>query len=49
INLDIYSPELCLIMFEVRNKDHLNRSTFLGRACIISTVLQPEYRYIKTE
>ncbi|CAF1523086.1 unnamed protein product [Adineta ricciae] len=47
INLDIYCPELCLVMFEVRDKDRLNRSTFLGQACIPFNALQRGYRHIK--
>ncbi|CAF1076039.1 unnamed protein product [Rotaria sordida] len=47
INIDIFCPELCLILFQVRDKDRYGSSTFLGRACIPFTGLQLGYRHIK--
>ncbi|CAF1285163.1 unnamed protein product [Adineta steineri] len=47
INLDIYCPELCLILFKVRDKDRFTRSALLGQACIPFTALQLGYRHIK--
>jgi hypothetical protein len=47
INLDISCPELCLIIFEVRDEDRYGPSTFLGQACIPFSTLQLGYRHIK--
>ncbi|CAF3803090.1 unnamed protein product [Rotaria sp. Silwood1] len=47
INLDIFCPELCLILFQVRDKDRYGPSTFLGQACVPFTALQLGYRHIK--
>ena len=47
INIEIHRPELCLIVFQVRDADRYGRSTFLGQACIPFTTLQHGYRHIK--
>ena len=47
IDLDIYCPELCLILFKVRDEDRYGASKFLGQACIPFTTLQLGYRHIK--
>lgn len=47
ITADIYCPELCLVIFQVRDHDRHGVSTFLGQACIPFNSLQPGYRHIK--
>jgi hypothetical protein len=47
ITADIYCPELCLVIFQVRDHDRLGRSNFLGQACIPFNALQLGYRHIK--
>ncbi len=47
INLEISSPDLCLIKFQVRDEDRYGRSTFLGQACLPFTAIQRGYRHIK--
>ncbi|CAF1576103.1 unnamed protein product [Rotaria magnacalcarata] len=47
IDLDIYCPELCLVLFKVRDEDRYGASKFLGQACIPFTALQLGYRHIK--
>jgi phosphatidylinositol phospholipase C delta len=47
INIDIHCPELCLILFQVRDEDRFSRSTFLGQVCIPFTAVQLGYRHIK--
>ncbi|CAF3304858.1 unnamed protein product [Rotaria sp. Silwood2] len=47
IDIDIFCPELCLILFQVRDKDRYGPSTFLGQACVPFTALQFGYRHIK--
>lgn len=44
---DIYCPELCLVIFQVRDHDRHGRSTFLGQACFPFNALQLGYRHIK--
>jgi Ca2+-dependent lipid-binding protein len=47
ITLDIECPDLCLILFEVRDEDRYGRSTFLGQSCLPFNTLQLGYRHIK--
>jgi Ca2+-dependent lipid-binding protein len=47
ISADIYCPELCLVIFQVRDHDRSGRSSFLGQACIPFNALQLGYRHIK--
>ena len=47
INSDIYCPDLCLVIFQVRDHDRHGRSTFLGQACIPFNALQQGYRHVK--
>jgi len=47
INVDIYCPELCLIVFQVRDRDRYGSSTFLGQACLPFHALRVGYRHIK--
>ena len=47
INMDICCPELCLVLFQVRDKDRYSRSNVLGQACYPFTALQLGYRHIK--
>ncbi|CAF3334143.1 unnamed protein product [Rotaria socialis] len=47
IATDIYCPELCLVIFQVRDHDRFGRSDFLGQACIPFNALQLGYRHIK--
>ena len=47
ININIHCPELCLLLFQVRDEDRFGRSAFLGQACIPFTALQLGYRHIK--
>ncbi|CAF1147619.1 unnamed protein product [Adineta ricciae] len=47
ISVEIYCPELCLIIFQVRDYDRYGRSTFLGQACIPFHALQLGYRHVK--
>lgn len=46
-NIDIYCPELCLILFQVRDKERAGRSSFLGQSCIPFSAMQLGYRHIK--
>lgn len=47
INADIYCPELCLVVFQVRDRDRYSSSTFLGQACLPFHALRVGYRHIK--
>jgi hypothetical protein len=47
ITADIYCPELCLVIFQVRDHDRYGHSPFLGQACIPFNALQLGYRHIK--
>ena len=47
INLTIYCPELCIVKFEVRDKDRIGRSTFLGQNSLPFNTIQCGYRHIK--
>ena len=47
IVIEISRPDLCLILFKVRDDDRYSRSNFLGQACFPVDVLQPGYRHIK--
>ncbi|CAF0741347.1 unnamed protein product [Rotaria sordida] len=47
ITADIYCPELCLVIFQVRDHDRHGGSSFIGQACIPFNVLQLGYRHIK--
>ncbi|CAF2947920.1 unnamed protein product [Rotaria sp. Silwood2] len=47
ITADIYCPELCLVIFQVRDNDRYGRSSFIGQACIPFNALQLGYRHIK--
>ncbi|CAF1340973.1 unnamed protein product [Adineta steineri] len=47
ITADIYCPELCLVIFQIRDHDRFGRSTFLGQACIPFNALQLGYRHVK--
>jgi Ca2+-dependent lipid-binding protein len=49
ISLNITCPDLCLIVFKVRDETRLGTSTFLGQACVPVTVLQDGYRHIKLQ
>lgn len=44
---DVYCPELCLVIFEVRDYDRYGRSSFIGQACFPFNALQLGYRHIK--
>ena len=47
IRAKISCPELCLILFKVRDEDRFSGSTFLGQACLPFKCLQSGYRHIK--
>ena len=40
ITADIYCPELCLVIFQVRDHDRYGPSSFIGQACIPFSALQ---------
>ncbi|CAF3395848.1 unnamed protein product [Rotaria sp. Silwood1] len=47
ITAEIYCPELCLVIFQVRDHDRYRRSSLIGQACIPFNALQLGYRHIK--
>ena len=47
VTADIYCPELCLVIFQVRDHDRYGRSSFIGQACFPFSALQLGYRHIK--